>query len=326
MSCPRIAIATCTGYDDHKVDDDLLREALHERGCEARSLVWDEATDWASFDLCLVRSTWDYNRKYEEFLDWGRQVEAATTLRNPADLIAWNSNKTYLRDLAQAGVRIVPTVWVERGGSGIALADILAEQGWNEAIVKPVVDLGAENLHRVRAGDGKATASLATVLERHDAMVQPFLPSLESQGELSLIYIDGNPTHAVRKRPAPGDFRVQSIWGGTVTPDEPSQAEVELANQALTQLNEPPLYARADLVSGPDGQPCLIELELIEPNLYLTSHPPAAELLATAALRLRPFTGGRRPPQSPHPSATGPPPASQPPPAQPPPSPPDHPS
>jgi glutathione synthase/RimK-type ligase-like ATP-grasp enzyme len=285
MSCPRIAIATCSGYDRDKVDDDLLREALRERGCEARSVVWDEDADWAAFDLCLVRSTWDYNRKYREFLNWARQVETATTLRNPAALIAWNSNKTYLRELAQTGVRIVPTVWVERD-SGIALADILEEQGWEDAVVKPVVDLGAENLHRVRAGDGKATAALATVLERHDAMIQPFLPSLEAQGELSLIYIDGKPTHAVRKRPAPSDFRVQSIWGGTVAPDDPSQAEVELANLALAQLNEPPLYARVDLVSGPDGHPCLIELELIEPNLYLTQHPPAAELLATAALRL----------------------------------------
>jgi glutathione synthase/RimK-type ligase-like ATP-grasp enzyme len=283
MSCPRIAIATCSGYDRDKVDDDLLREALRERGCEARSIVWDEDADWGAFDLCLVSSTWDYNRKYHEFLDWARRVEAATTLQNPAELIAWNSNKTYLRELAQAGVRIVPTAWVERD-SGIALADILAEQGWEQAVVKPVVDLGAENLHRVRVGE--EADALATVLEHHDAMLQPFLPSLEQQGELSLIYISGQLTHTVRKRPAPGDFRVQSIWGGTVTRAEPSQAEVELAQQALEQLAEPPLYARVDLVSGPDGQPCLIELELIEPNLYLTEHPPAAELLANAALKL----------------------------------------
>ena len=283
MSCPRIAIATCTGYDDHKVDDGLLREALRERGCEARSVVWDEDADWASFDLCLVRSTWDYNRKYEEFLDWARRVEAATVLQNPADLIAWNSNKTYLRELAQAGVRIVPTVWVERD-SGIALADILAEQEWEQAVIKPVVDLGAENLQRVRPGAG--SEALATVLQRHDAMVQPFLPSLEVQGELSLIYIDGRLTHAVRKRPAPGDFRVQSIWGGTTSRAEPAADETELAEHALAQLDEPPLYARVDIVAGPDGAPCLIELELIEPNHYLSTTPTAAEKWAAATTAL----------------------------------------
>lgn len=283
MPHPRIAIATCTGYAALKADDELLREALRERGCEARSLVWDEKAEWGEFDLCLVRSTWDYNEKYSEFLAWAQQVEAASALRNPAGLIAWNSNKTYLRELSERGVQIVPTVWVS-SDSGADLEEVLEGEEWDEAIVKPVVDLGARNLHRVRAGEG--SEALVTVLQHHDAMVQPFLPSLEEQGELSLIYINGELTHAVRKRPAPGDFRVQSIWGGTVSRDEPSQAEVELANRALAQLDEPPLYARADLVAGPSGDPCLIELELIEPNLYLTHHPPAAEVLADAASKL----------------------------------------
>ncbi|HEV2857059.1 MAG TPA: hypothetical protein VGW80_01495 [Solirubrobacterales bacterium] len=282
MSCPRIAIATCTKYDRDKVDDALLREALEARGCEAEPVAWDEeGADWGAFDLCLVSSTWDYNRKYEEFLDWARRVEAETVLRNPAETIAWSSDKTYLRELAEGGVRIVPTVWVERG-SEVPLDRILAERGWEEAVVKPVVDLGAENLHRVRPG--ARSEALATVRQHHGAMVQPFLPSLEEQGELSLVYIDGKLTHAVRKRAAPGDFRVQSIWGGTVNREEPGTDEVELAELALAQLPEVPLYARVDLVAGPSGEPCLIELELIEPNLYLVENPPAATALAKAAL------------------------------------------
>jgi len=282
MSSPRIAIATCAFYDREMVDDELLAQALRERGCEAVSAAWDDpGVGWGGFDLCLVRSTWDYHDKHREFLDWVRRVEAATVLRNPAGLIAWNIDKTYLRELATAGVPTVPTVWVDRGADA-DLEEALAQQGWDQAVVKPVVDLGARNLHRVRAGE--SSPALRLTLERSGAMVQRFLPSLEPTGELSLIYVDGEMTHAVRKRAAPGDFRVQSIWGGTVERVEPGAEAVQLGGQALAQLRETPLYARVDLVSGPGGTLCLIELELIEPNLYLTQHPPAAAALAEAAL------------------------------------------
>jgi glutathione synthase/RimK-type ligase-like ATP-grasp enzyme len=281
MPSPRIAIATCRAYAELKVDDDLLREALRARGAEATSVVWDEEQpEWGDVDLCLVRSTWDYHEKYPEFLAWTRRVEAAA-LQNPAEVIAWNSNKTYLRELAEQGIRTVPTVWVDRG-SGADLEAILGEREWSEAVVKPVVDLGAKNLQRVRQSEG--STALESVLRRHDAMVQPFLSSLEEQGETSLIFIAGELSHAVRKRPAPGDFRVQSIWGGTVGRAEPTAPQVRLAERTLSLLDEPPLYARVDLVAGPDGEPCLIELELIEPNLYLVEHPPAADALAEAAL------------------------------------------
>ena len=284
MPGPRIAITTCTGYADLKVDDELLREALRERGAEGVSVIWDEeGVEWGEFDLCLVRSTWDYHEKHREFLDWTRRVEAAAALRNPAEAIAWNSDKIYLRELAEQGVRTVPTVWAGRG-SEADLEEVLAERGWDEAVVKPVVDLGAKNLRRVRRGEG--SSALEEVLGRHDAMVQPFLPSLEEQGESSLVFIDGALSHAARKRPAAGDFRVQSIWGGTAAAAEPEAAEAELAEQALGQLDEVPLYARVDLVAGPDGEPCLIELELIEPNLYMSTHPGAAARLADAVLRL----------------------------------------
>ncbi|MGN6587204.1 MAG: ATP-grasp domain-containing protein [Solirubrobacterales bacterium] len=283
MPRPRIAIATCAAYADLKADDDLLREALQERGCEATAAIWDEPADWSEFDLCLVRSTWDYHEKHQQFLAWAQRVEATCALRNPADLIAWNSDKTYLRELSERGVGIVPTVWIDRD-SAADLEEVLEGEEWGQAVVKPVVDLGARNLHRVQAGE--ESNALELTLQRDSAMVQPFLPSLEEQGELSLIYIDGSFTHTVRKHPAPGDFRVQSIWGGTVARAEPSEAEMELAESALAQLDEPPLYARIDVVAGPDGEPCLIELELIEPNLYLQTNPAAAETLADAALRL----------------------------------------
>lgn len=282
MSPPRIAIATCAAYPELKGDDELLREALRRRGCEAASAVWDEdGTAWGETDLCLVRSTWDYHDKHEEFLAWTRRVEAATALHNPADLIAWNSDKRYLRQLTEAGVPTVPTLWVECD-SDLDLEALLAERGWGEAVVKPVVDLGAKNLRRVRAGEAKD--ALTAILERQEAMVQPFLSSLEAEGEISLIYFEGELSHAVRKRPTPGDFRVQSIWGGTMAPTEVETRHVEVAERALDQLDEPPLYARVDLVADLEGNPALIELELIEPNLYLSADPTAAARLADATL------------------------------------------
>lgn len=285
VSSQRIAIATCAAYPELKGDDDLLREALGRRGCEAASVVWDEGgVDWGKADLCLVRSTWDYHDKYEEFLVWTHRVETATTLHNPADLIAWNSDKRYLRELGEAGVPTVPTLWVERGAD-VDLAALLADRGWEEAVVKPVVDLGAKNLRRVRDG-GEAQDALTAVLSRQEAMVQPFLPSLESEGELSLIYIEGDFSHAVRKHPAAGDFRVQSIWGGTVAATEAGSEHAEVAERALGQLEKPPLYARVDLVTDLDDNPALIELELIEPNLYLSADPGSADRLADAAVRL----------------------------------------
>jgi glutathione synthase/RimK-type ligase-like ATP-grasp enzyme len=281
---PRIAIATCAEYEELKVDDRLLGEALEARGAEALSVVWDrEEPGWEELDLCLVRSTWDYHDKYPDFIAWTRRVAQATALHNPADLIAWNSEKAYLQELAEAGVPTVPTVWINRG-AGADIEEILASEGWKEAVIKPTVGLGAKNLHRVEASEGEAAEALAAVLSRQHAMAQPFLPSLEKEGELSLIYINGTFSHAVRKHPAPGDFRVQSIWGGTVEAATPTPDHLAIANRALDHLGDPPLYARVDLVTNLNDNPVLIELELIEPNLYLSIHPSAVERLADAVL------------------------------------------
>ena len=164
MASPRIAIATCDAYPELKVDDELLCQALRRRGGEASSAIWDEERiEWGEFDLCLVRSTWDYHDKHQEFLAWVQRVEASTTLHNPAELIAWNSDKRYLRELGEAGVPIVPTLWMERDAE-IDLASELRERDWEEAVIKPVVDLGARNLRRARADD--AQEALAAVLAR----------------------------------------------------------------------------------------------------------------------------------------------------------------
>jgi glutathione synthase/RimK-type ligase-like ATP-grasp enzyme len=276
----RIALATCSAHPQLAPDDRLLAAAIAARGIEAVPVIWNaEGTDWAEFDGCVVRSVWDYHLQPDRFLAWAGRVAGSVPTWNPAELIAWNANKAYLRQLAQRGVPTIPTRWLERG-SEVRLAEILAAEGWEEAVIKPTVDLGAKNLCRVDASGGGGQEALDGLLARHDVMAQPFLPSLEERGELSLVYCGGEFSHAVRKLPASGDFRVQPNWGGSSSSATAVEADLEVANQALACLHTSPLYARVDLVEGAPGERLLIELELIDPNLFFAERPEAAAIIA----------------------------------------------
>lgn len=276
----RIALATCERSVERDKDFDYIAPALRRRGAEAEAPAWtDPEVDWSAFDLVLVSSTWDYHTQADRFLGWLRSVDARTLLRNELKTIEWNIDKRYLRELDAAGVPVIPTVWIEAGADGEAKRAIAAE-GWSDIIVKPVVDLGAKRLARVRPD------TLATVLEHMDepAMAQPFLNSVEGEGELSILVIDGEPHHALRKSPARGDFRVQPIYGGTHERIEPPPEGLEIARAALAVAPGDPLYARVDLLADADGGLRLIELELIEPAFYLDVAPAGAELMARAIL------------------------------------------
>ncbi len=276
----RIGIATCVHPPARDEDIDFLLPALRRRGAEAEAKPWsDPAVDWAGYDVVLISSTWDYDEQLDEFLAWSKRVGAATALRNPAATVAWNVDKRYLRELEAAGVATIPTIWTEPGQEE-EIERTVAELGWGDVIIKPVVDLGARRLARVE------TPMVARILEALAApgMAQPFLRPLQTEGELSLVFIGGELTHAVRKRPARGDFRVQPQYGGTVEPLEPPPDAVALAREALAAAPGEPLYARADLIRDGDGKLRLIELELIEPVLYLGFAPAAAERLARALL------------------------------------------
>jgi glutathione synthase/RimK-type ligase-like ATP-grasp enzyme len=276
----RVALATCNAFPDLSPDDLPLRDALAARGVEPVPAVWDDgAVEWARFDACVLRSVWDYHLQHERFVAWLRRLRDWAVVWNPVELAIWNSHKSYLRELAEAGVPTVPTHWLERG-SETRLADLLDSLGWEEAVVKPAVDLGALRLHRVARGDSDGQANLQRLLAGHDVMVQPFLPSLESRGETSLVYVAGELSHAVRKRPRDGDFRVQPRWGGSAERVDPEDEEVSVAERALARLDQVPLYARVDLVEGEEEAPCLIELELIDPLLFLERRPAAAEAIA----------------------------------------------
>jgi glutathione synthase/RimK-type ligase-like ATP-grasp enzyme len=285
---PLLAIASYVKRPTLRPDDRVFAAAVEAAGLEPVAVVWDDAEqDWTRFDACVLRSVSDYPDKQKAFVDWVSVVGAEMPFWNPPGLANWNLDKTYLRQLERRGVPVVPSYWLEQG-SCVRLDDVLDRQGWEDAVLKPTVDLGAKSLSLVHRGQPQGQEILQQLLGRNGVMIQPFLPSVREDGETSFVYIDSQLTHVVRKRPKAGDFRVQGNWGGTVESAEVTPGEVEVAQAALDCLDERPLYARVDLVLGPDRKPSVIELELIEPILYFEQNPEAAQLLAVAiAGRLR---------------------------------------
>jgi glutathione synthase/RimK-type ligase-like ATP-grasp enzyme len=276
----RMALVTCERPTEHDDDVDFLGPALIRGGVEIETPAWsDPRVDWSGFGLVKLSSPWDYHERPDDFRAWLAATAAVANLQNPLPIVEWNLDKRYLRELEEAGVDTIPTVWSEPGGEAAALERV-AELGWERVVIKPTVDLGAMNLVRVEA------AMAERLLARYErpVLLQPYLESVVTAGEVSLVYVAGELTHALRKRPAAGDFRVQPLYGGTHEEIQASTDELELAGRALAAAPGNPLYARVDMVADDDGRPLLIELELIEPALYLDVSPPTADLLARAMI------------------------------------------
>lgn len=275
----RIALVTCERPIERDQDVDFLAPALRRRGAEVEAPAWsDPAVDWAAFDLAMPSSTWDYHEREDEFRRWLRAVEGATCLVNPLELAEWNLDKRYLLELEAAGVPTISTVWVDPEATAEAAVEIGARR-WETVVIKPVVDLGARNLTRVDA------AQVERMLGAYEVatMAQPYLPSVAEEGELSLVYVDGELTHSLRKLPARGDFRVHPDYGGTHAAAAADDRAREVAAAAVAAAPGDPLYARVDIVAAESG-PAVIELELVEPALYLDVAPSVAERLADALL------------------------------------------
>jgi hypothetical protein len=291
---PTVLIASCaalTTGEDGDVDEPLLLNALADAGLEADTADWaDPSVDWAAADLVVVRSTWDYAPRRGEFLAWARRVEDRTTLLNPAAVLEWNTDKRYLRDLAATGVPVVPTAWAERDDQVGAALD-----PWDgDVVVKPAVSAGARDTARHAPGArAEAAAHARRVLASGRAvMVQPYLERLDAEGETALVYVDGEYSHAFGK----GAILAGGPLGeGLYAEEELSRRTAGDAQRALgdrvlawatERAGEPLLYARVDLVPGPDGSPHVLEVELCEPSLYFSLADGAAARLA-AALRAR---------------------------------------
>jgi len=279
-----VAIATAAGARGLDEDEPFLLDALRRHGVEAEVAVWDDpAIRWGRFALVVVRSTWDYPPRRDDFVGWAEEVAATTALANPADVLRWNTDKRYLADLARAGVAVVPTAWLEPGGG-----DGLPE--WDELVVKPAVSAGAKDTARYRRDErAAATAHAAALLaDRRTVMVQPYVSAVDEAGETAIVFIEGRYSHAIRKGPIlrPGAGVVDGLFAEEdVSPREPAPEERALAEAALAAVPGGPerlLYARVDVVTGNDGTPLLLELELTEPSLFLELAGGSADRLASA--------------------------------------------
>ncbi len=276
MSCKSVLASSNGGGLNAVNDDALLDQQLRLRGLESYRVAWDEEVDWSLFTAAVLRSPWDYVEQQERFSRWLTQVATATQLLNTSQVVRWNIDKRYLGELAEAGFHVLPTRYVDKGES-LALSSLVESLGWKEVVVKPVVSASSRNTHRLPQERVAGFESEWQALVQTEAMmVQPFRSSVLSRGEVSLVHFAGEFSHAVLKRSKTNDFRVQEEFGGEVTDYRPTKAELELAGTALDWLRELPVYARVDLIMGPDDRPEIIELELIEPELWLrrrTSSP-----------------------------------------------------
>ncbi len=268
-------------------DDELLQKALNKLGLTSVRIDWaGDGVDWSAFRCAVFRTTWDYYDRISEFSAWLKTVEQQTLLCNDASIIWWNLDKHYLSDIASKGIPVVPSRFIEIGET-IQLSRLLDETGWEEAIIKPCISGSARHTYRVNSENAAAIQNIVQpLLSREAFMLQPFLSDIRTSGEYTLMIIDGQFTHAVRKTPKDGDFRVQDDHGGAVHPCDPTEEQIELAKQTIAVCEPPPVYGRVDMVRGNNGEWVVMELELIEPELWLREQPVAAEIFAGAISKI----------------------------------------
>ena len=283
----RCLLLLAEGHDHPIPDDELLVRPLYERGWQVECASWRTPVRWDDYAVVLIRSTWDYHEYPDDFLEVMRVIDASEAcLLNDLALLEWNVQKHYLSDLAERGIAIIPTVWkdgLEPGG----LQTLFDEFGGEEIVVKPVVSASAVDTYRVTSA---TVAPLARHVEgiftQRPLMAQAFAKNVLTEGEYSLFYFDGVYSHAALKRARRGDFRVQTDFGGTVEPIEATEELLAFGEQVMAALEHPSLYARIDVVRSNDDQGFwLMELELIEPELFLRAHPQAPDRFAEAIVR-----------------------------------------
>lgn len=274
----RIAVVTSASTEYADVEAPPVGAALRDAGHAAEVVAWDQDLDWGGYDLVLVRSPWDYFDRLAEFLGWVDRVAAVSRLVNPPEVIRWNSHKGYLVELGGRGVPVLPTLVL--GAGSPAAVEQVAATGWGQVVIKPAVDGGARAALRTHAGSEEAGRHVRALTVQGDVVVQPYAAGVE-RGEVSLLFFGGAFSHAVRKVPAAGDYRVQAHHGGTELAHEAAADEVEVAVAAMALAPGELTYARVDLVDV-DGVPTLMELEVIEPDLFLRADAAAVGRLVAA--------------------------------------------
>ncbi len=296
MNSPRIALVSAKAARD--LDDDLppLEAALQRKGADVIRVEWDDAdAPWESFDIALLRSTWDYTQRLSEFLDWLTRAAALTHLLNPLAVVRWNTDKHYLHDLAKVGVTTVPSFFIEPdhdGGEGVRA--FLAQYLNAEFVVKPSVGAGSRDAQRYNRHQIEAATQHAQRLldDRRSVLLQPYFDRVDEHGETALIFFAGKFSHAIRKGPLlrSDEAPTRALFAQEhISTQQPNREEFRLAETALSAIpfDQPLLYARVDLIQDPSGSPALLELELTEPSLFFAFDAGAADRFADAVLRAR---------------------------------------
>ncbi|GAB5403282.1 MAG: hypothetical protein Aurels2KO_15130 [Aureliella sp.] len=262
----RCAFLTMEDLGDFFAYDHLLHEPMQQHGWSVIDVPWTDDTDWAAFDAVVIRSPWDYQSNPERFLEVLDEVEKSPAkLFNSLEICRWNLDKVYLRDLQERGVRIIPTQWIDRLNED-TLSELL--DGADQIVVKPRVGAGADDTFVISRKRSESTEKALDIYSAKPLMVQPFVPSIQTVGEMSLFYFAGQYSHSIIKRPKLGDFRVQEEHGGVIEAIVPSKSHLQIGQQAMDAISERLLYARVDVVRLPSDELAVIELELIEPSLY----------------------------------------------------------
>ncbi len=267
-------------------DDKLLQDALKKRGFSTTRIDWSRTgTNWSCFTCAVFRTTWDYFERIIDFYQWLNLAGKHTLLCNDIRLIHWNLDKHYLADLDHSGIPVIASQFIEKGIKP-DFKKLLNDFGWKEAVIKPCVSGAARHTYRLNHQNFLEIQKIVhPLLTEESFILQPFIQDVVDTGEDTLIVIDGKVTHAVRKVAKQGDFRVQDDHGGTVHPYTPTDEQVKLAELAINACKPTPVYGRVDMVRGNEGRWEVMELELIEPELWLRNYPPAAEVFADAIIR-----------------------------------------
>ena len=295
MTKPRVALVTSEKLSGLYADDLLLVSALEAMGVSGVPAVWSRGDiDWASFDALVMRSPWDYFERADEFRGWlDARIASGVLMINSREILDWNFDKSYLQDLAQKGVELVPTICVARQEKA-DIAALARARGWNEVVVKPTIGGGGYRVYRFRLDEFPSyAADIAQTLVDRGVLVQPFLPEIQTGGELSLLFFDGVFSHAVCKRPQAGDYRVQFQYGGTDENVGVSEALIAQAHVCIEHCPTLPVYARVDgVIKG--GRFLLMELEVFEPLMFLSHDVEASGRFARAIVGRLPQGGDNR--------------------------------
>lgn len=264
-------------------EDNYVVKALQKKGLKTIRTWWDNPEiDWTKVKAVLFRTIWDYFHRFDEFSAWLDSVKNKTKLINPAEIIYWNIDKHYLKDLEKKGHTIPPTQFAEKGDSR-SLKKFFSECGWGEAVLKPAVSGAGRHTYRIDKGNtADYEAVYKDLISREAMMLQEYQKYITSYGEAAFMVFNGKFSHAIIKKAKDGDFRVQDDFGGSVHPYKASEEEIRFAEEVTASVSPMPVYSRVDIIKDNNGKPAIGELELIEPELWFRFHPPAADLLAEA--------------------------------------------